>query len=313
MNINHKILAIVSTILIVFIVGGLSIYGLGEYGLVVFLFVPFLIGFLPPYIIGRQAPITKSEAYSLSFLTLGLSCLLMLVFAMEGMICIIMASPILALLTLLGAYTSYKITSSKWNNPTNTTFLLALTAIGLMSFDAIKEAVLIPVKTQVVVDAPIEAVWENVVTFNTIAEPTDWLFKTGISYPTDATIKGTGVGAIRYCNFTTGSFVEPITTWNEPTLLQFDVAEQPIPMDEFNPFWNIHPPHLDGYFQSQKGQFALTKISANQTSLEGTTWYKVDITPEWYWKTWSDFILHRIHQRVLNHIKKETENPKHEQ
>ena len=177
-----------------------------------------------------------------------------------------------------------------------------------MSFDYInKPENLIPVKTTIIVNAPINEVWKNVVTFNKIDEPTDWIFNTGISYPTDATIEGTGVGAIRYCNFTTGSFVEPITTWNEPNLLQFDVVEQPIPMNEFNPFWEIHPPHLDGYFKSYKGQFKLTKIDNNSTELEGTTWYKVDITPEIYWKSWSDFIIHRIHKRVLNHIKVEAE------
>ena len=79
-------------------------------------------------------------------------------------------------------------------------------------------------------------------------------------------------------------------------------------MNELNPFWEVHPPHLDGYFKSYKGQFKLTKLEKNKTELEGTTWYQVDITPEFYWQFWSDFIIHRIHKRVLNHIKNESEN-----
>ncbi|WP_162984898.1 SRPBCC family protein [Mesonia aquimarina] len=177
-----------------------------------------------------------------------------------------------------------------------------------MSFDYINlPAELTPVKTKIVIDAPIEKVWENVIQFDKLEEPEDWIFKTGISYPVDAEIKGNGVGAVRYCNFTTGSFVEPITTWNKPTLLQFDVKEQPIPMNEINPFYEVHPPHLEGYFKSYKGQFKLKKINSNKTEIEGTTWYKVSISPEFYWKSWSDFIIHRIHKRVLRHIKKESE------
>tara|TARA_B110000114_G_C15053321_1_gene382194 strand:- start:910 stop:1575 length:666 start_codon:yes stop_codon:yes gene_type:complete len=219
-----------------------------------------------------------------------------------------MAFPILGLLVWLGSYLGYKSNTGKWMNPTNTTIGILLICISSMSFDYINEPEnLIPVRTKIIVNTPIETAWKNVVTFNKIDEPVDWIFKTGISYPTDATIQGTGVGAIRYCNFTTGSFIEPITTWNEPNLLQFDVKEQPIPMNELNPFWDIHPQHLDGYFKSYKGQFKLTKISENKTEIEGTTWYKVDITPEIYWKTWSDFIIHRIHKRVLNHIKIESE------
>src|SRR5205809_3436324 len=36
-------------------------------------------------------------------------------------------------------------------------------------------------------------------------------------------IEGTGVGATRYCDFTTGSFVEPIAVWEENRRLGFDI------------------------------------------------------------------------------------------
>lgn len=305
---NPKIFSILITLIVSAILGYVSIGIFKEYGWTIFLVIPFIIGFLPPFINGKLSKISKKESYNLSFITLGIVLIGLLIFAIEGMICIAMSLPLIALLVWLGSYIGFKANFGKWINPTNTTIGLLIICISSMSFDYINEPEnLIPVRTKVIVNSNIESVWENVVTFDKIDKPIDWIFKTGISYPTDATIKGTGVGAIRYCNFTTGSFVEPITTWNEPNLLQFDVKEQPIPMNEFNPFWDIHPPHLDGYFKSYKGQFKLTKIGENQTELEGTTWYKVDITPEIYWKTWSDFIIHRIHERVLNHIKLETE------
>ena len=308
---NQKLFPILITLTISAILGYIEIEIFKDYGWTVFIIIPFVIGFLPPFIYGRKTKIKKEESYRLSFLTLGIVIIGLLIFAIEGMICIVMCLPLSAVLVLLGSYLGFKANSGKWINSTNTTIGLLLLSIGTMGFDYInKPEDLIPVRTKIIVNSNIENVWGNVVTFNKIGEPTDWIFNTGISYPTDATIKGTGVGAIRYCNFTTGSFVEPITTWNEPNLLQFDVIEQPIPMNEFNPFWDIHPPHLDGYFKSYKGQFKLTKIGKNKTELEGTTWYKVDITPEIYWKTWSDFIIHRIHKRVLNHIKLEAENTK---
>lgn len=281
---------------------------MGNYGWSVFLFIPFILGFLPPYITGIRTKLTKSMAYKLSFIALGLACLAMLVFAIEGLICLMMASPLLILAVWLGSYIGYKSSSKNFMNPTNTTILFILLSISFMSFDYVNKPInLIPVKTKITVNANIQYVWKNVVTFDKINQPVDWIFKTGISYPTDATIEGRGVGAVRYCNFTTGSFVEPITKWEEPHLLQFDVKEQPIPMNEYNPFWEVHPPHLDGYFKSYKGQFKLTRVSENTTELEGTTWYKVDIYPEFYWKAWSNFIIHKIHKRVLNHIKRESE------
>jgi len=310
MNILNQtqLISVLATLFLVQVLGFISINHLGDYGWSVFLFIPFIIGFLPPYISGRKVEISKKTAYKLSFIALGLACLLLLVFAIEGLICLLMASPLLALAVWLGSYLGYKSSNRNFMNPTNTTIILILLSLGFTSFDYFnKPKDLISVRTKIIVDAPIEDVWNNVLTFDKIKEPTDWIFKTGIAYPTDATIVGQGVGAIRYCNFKTGSFIEPITTWNEPNLLEFEVREQPTPMNEFNPFWEVHPPHLDGYFKSYKGQFKLTKISESQTELEGTTWYKVDIYPEVYWKGWSNFIVHRIHERVLNHIKLESE------
>lgn len=308
---NIEIAAVLITLLVSYFIGYISIQLLGEYGWLVFILSPFLMGFLPPYITSKTKKITRNKAYKLSFTTLGVASLALLVFAIEGTICIAMALPLWSLITLIASYIAYILNREEFANSTNVTVVLALATIGLTSFDIANEPQkLIPVKTEVIVNSSIDEVWNNVVTFDKIDAPVDWIFKTGISYPIDATIKGTGKGAIRYCNFTTGSFVEPITNWDAPNLLQFDVKEQPIPMNELNPFWEVHPPHLDGYFKSYKGQFKLTQIEKNKTALEGTTWYKVDIAPQIYWSLWSDNIIHRIHKRVLNHIKKEAEKNK---
>lgn len=162
------------------------------------------------------------------------------------------------------------------------------------------------VKTSIEIDTPPEVVWKNVIAFPQLKEPTEFIFKTGIAYPTNATINGQGPGAIRHCNFSTGSFVEPITTWDEPRLLKFSVDEQPEPLKEIS-FYDIHPNHLHGYWVSKQGQFKLIALPNGHTLLEGTTWYVNKITPNFYWTLWSDFIVHKIHKRVLEHIKTQAE------
>ena len=152
---------------------------------------------------------------------------------------------------------------------------------------------------------PIEKVWANVVEFPQIDKTPDGILKLGFAYPINAKIDGTGVGAIRRCNFNTGSFVEPITVWDEPHLLAFDVKEQPAPMTELSPYENLHTAHLE-YLRSQKGQFRLFEKDG-KTILEGTTFYTHDIAPDLYWKLFSDEIIHQIHLRVLNHIKEVSE------
>jgi hypothetical protein len=36
----------------------------------------------------------------------------------------------------------------------------------------------------------------------------------------------------------------------------------------------------------------------------GRTWYALDIRPHAYWTIWSDWLVERIHLRVLRHIKR---------
>lgn len=299
--------AVATAILIGYAIGFLSIYFFLEYGWTVFVVVPFFLGMIPPLIYGSTKEISKRESIKMGFTTLGVFCLSTLVFAIEGIICIIMASPIMALSTWIGTLVGFHYVKNKKVVSTQTLSFIFLPMIFLVIDIDTKTEEYLEVRTAITIDAPINKVWENVISFGKIDEPSEWLFRTGIAYPTHAEIVGEGVGAIRYCNFTTGSFIEPITTWNEPELLQFNVLEQPTPMRELNPFWDVHPPHLDGYFQSQKGQFRLKQLDNGQTKIEGTTWYKIHIHPIKYWDFWSKYILHKIHNRVLKHIKKESE------
>jgi hypothetical protein len=107
-----------------------------------------------------------------------------------------------------------------------------------------------------------------VVAFPDIEAPPAWYFRWGIAAPERARIEGHGVGAIRHCEFTTGSFVEPITVWDEPRLLAFDVVDDPPPMTELSIYAHIDAPHVDGFFRSRKGQFRLEPLPNGGTLLE---------------------------------------------
>jgi hypothetical protein len=111
---------------------------------------------------------------------------------------------------------------------------------------------------------------------------------------------------IRHCIFSTGPFVEPIVAWEPPHRLEFDVSENPPPMKEFSPYGHIDAPHLHDTFVSRHGRFLLREENG-KTVLEGTTWYFQRIAPDWYWHRFSDVIIHAIHRRVLEQIKRSAE------
>ena len=143
--------------------------------------------------------------------------------------------------------------------------------------------------------------------FDPLPAPTELVFRLGVAAPERARIDGAGVGAVRYCVFSTGTFVEPITRWEPGRRLSFDVTASPPPMREWSPYGNLHPPHLDGFLRSRRGEFRLVALDGGRTRLEGSTWYEIEMGPEGYWQMLADDLIHRIHMRVLEHIKHEAE------
>ncbi len=278
------------------------------YGL--FIWLPFVLGCATTLIYGYKNPVaTKAGTRNTAYLALLVFSLGLLVFAWEGVICLIMAAPIGFFFTWIGYLIGYWLIRKKMGNNTTVIVLLLFASVpSLMAFEhTVKdEEQLRSVTTSVEINATPGAVWKNVISFPQLKEPNELVFKTGIAYPINATIEGTGVGAVRHCNFSTGSFVEPITVWDEPHLLQFSVADQPATMKELS-FYDIHPNHLHGYWVSKQGQFKLTPLRNGHTLLVGTTWYVNKIKPGAYWEVWSDYIVHKIHTRVLAHIKEQAE------
>ncbi len=280
---------------------------LRDYGWGLFLGIPFAVGLIATLMDHRPPSKGYGRALSVANLALIVYGTMLLCVAIEGLVCLVMAWPIAAVSASVGGLLGWSLKRSAQGGPAWIKPMLVVMAAlpGLMGAErAARQApTLFAVRTAVEVDAPPEQVWRDVVTFGTIPPPTDWILRSGIAYPTHAEIDGTGVGAVRRCVFTTGTFVEPIEVWDEPRLLRFSVTSSPPPMREWSPWATVKPPHLENFLVSQGGQFRLVPLPGGGTRLEGTTWYRHHMSPEFYWRFFSNAIVHRIHLRVLEHVK----------
>ena len=101
--------------------------------------------------------------------------------------------------------------------------------------------------------------------------------------------------------------MEPITAWEPGRRLSFDVISSPPPLVELSPYKRLAPPHLDGWFNSRRGEFRLVALPDGHTRLEGSTWYEMKLQPAGYWVLFADYIVHRIHLQVLEHVKTQAE------
>lgn len=284
-----------------------SIYVFSSYGASLFLGTPLLMGAAAGFLYNRRRSQTYGSSLLVGMGSVFFAEVALLLFALEGAVCLVMAAPLLLPLGLMGGLIGKAIADATRHSGTE-----LVAAILVLPLVAGVEALLVHPSERVVtssveIDAPPEVVWHNVVDFPELMEPPAWYFACGIACPQRARIVGRGVGATRYCEFTTGTFVEPITSWEPPRRLAFDVAQQPEPMFELTPYRSVHPPHLEHSLKSTHGEFRLIALPGGPTRLEGCTWYRLEMLPQWYWTVWSDGLIHRIHERVLTHIKRLSE------
>jgi len=309
-DVETAFFAILLTVGVAAVAIAIATKGLGTYGIGLFVAIPFSVGYLSGFLVARREASTAGRPYIVALLALALLGGFLLAVAWEGLVCLLMALPLALVVALLGAYCGARSGRRFHHPPTATPAYSAVILLPLVLLAeplAHLQAPLYQNETAIVVNASPEQVWQNVVTFSDITERPEWYFRAGIAYPLRARIRGSGAGAIRHCEFTTGTFVEPIDVWNEPRLLRFRVTANPPPMAELSPYGNVDPPHLHGFLVSERGQFELRPLSGGRTLLIGTTWYRHHLWPAAYWRLWSDAIIHRIHLRVLRHIKAQSE------
>jgi uncharacterized membrane protein YhaH (DUF805 family)/uncharacterized protein YndB with AHSA1/START domain len=302
-RLTSALLGVVAGLAIAGAMTGLSVFVLGSYGASLFAGTPLAMGAAASYLYNRRRPRTLGSTVVVALTSVAMAGAALLLFALEGVFCLAMALPIAAGLSALGAVVGRAIALQTSTPSSHALAILLL----LPAISGAEVALSVPAERQVttsrIIDAPPALVWRHVVSFAELPPPNQWFFQAGIAYPMRARIEGSGVGAVRTCEFSTGPFVEPITTWDEPRLLAFDVTRQPRPMTEWSPYAFVNAPHLEGAFRSQRGEFRLVPLDGGRrTRLEGSTWYVLEMGPAPYWRLWSEWLLHAIHDRVLEHI-----------
>lgn len=280
---------------------------LQAYGGTLFLGVPFLVGAIGAFVLNRAHPSPLGTTLHVAAWTVVAGGLGLLLFALEGALCVTLALPIALPIALAGAVVGRSIAlCAPASGLPAIVAVLAVPGLAAVETTAPPSALREVVSSVEIAAAPAE-VWRHVATFPEIAEPPAWFFRLGVAYPVRAVVEGDGVGAVRRCEFSTGAFVEPITAWDAPRRLSFDVTAQPAALHELSPYRALRPPHLDTAFRARRGEFRLVALPDGRTRLEGSTWYELDLAPVAYWGMWADGLVGAIHDRVLAHVKRNAE------
>jgi uncharacterized membrane protein YhaH (DUF805 family) len=288
----------------------------GNYGLTLFISLPFVMGYLAVLIYNRNQQAASGDVLGVVSVSLLLTGAGIAAIAVEGIICLLMAAPLAWLVAMFGGLLAMLI-HGRANSPHATPSMFAMMLASLPILLGVEHVAPPPVPrfqvhTTIEIAAPPEVVWKRLIEFPPLAAPTEWPFRLGIAYPIEARITGEGPTADRECRFSTGSFKEPILAWEPGEHFAFSVSDEPLLMKETSPYENIHVRHLEDHdFQPERADFVLVRLPNGGTRLEGSTTYQNKMWPGMYWRLWTDAIIHSIHNRVFNHVKQLAESDVH--
>ena len=129
----------------------------------------------------------------------------------------------------------------------------------------------------------------------------------GLAYPIRGRLLGTGVGAIRLGDFSTGIAREKVTEWVPDHRLAFTVLRQPPAMEEMSPYRHVHAPHVNGYFSTAETRFSLTSAVQGHTLLTVDATHVLRIDPALYWEPLARLAIRLNVSRVLEDIRAKAE------
>lgn len=259
------------------------------------LLIPFIIGLVAAYVWKPlELRVGGALLHSLSCTLLGLGAAW--IFMREGIVCLLIVSPILYFGVAAGA-----LTGRVWFRVKRDRLNLCIAPLLIIAVAA--EPTLRGPHTGVVTDeiriaAPPSKIWPHVLAFSEIpGTPDYWLFRVGLPYPTGTTNGGNFVGADRACRFSGGAvFKEKVAEFVPERLLTFDIVESP------------PDPELLGHLDANRGQFELRDNGDGTTTLIGRTWYLLHVRPAAYFDWWTHDIFRAVHLRVMRNVKRLSES-----
>lgn len=278
---------------------------IGDYGLGLFVATPLLMGIIAAYISTRQGG-SHRTAVSATLGALLLSSLALLGFAIEGALCLVMASPLIILLGGIGTWLGRAWAKALTRRQARLMSFAALPLLLVTDALVPPHAVFESVESTEISATPAE-VWDSVVHMGPIPDAPAAPFGWGLAYPMRGTIRGQGVGAIREGVFSTGTAYERVTAWEPGRKLDFIVLSDPPTMKELSPYDRVHAPHTEGYFKTRDARFTITPLANGKTRLTLATQHELDIGPSVYWQPWAEWAVHTNKRRVLQHFRNQAE------
>ena len=264
----------------------------GFYGTAATVLIPLLMGFIAGAT-WRKLVLTSGQTALLSFFNFVVGCAAAWFFVKEGVVCLVMASPLVFCLIWGGTALGVSVCRPKTGNkPLAVSVVPVILAAMVWDCASPRQEQTRTVTTSVRVKASAASVYPHMVKFSRIeASPTFLLNHVGLPYPLETTASGTHIGATRVCRFSDGIEIgERITALEPGRRVAFTITEQPV------------YPEFTNHGHLLTGEMTVRDNGDGTATLSGTSVYALRVHPFWFFGWEADEIIHAVHRRVFSHI-----------
>lgn len=238
-----------------------------------------------------------------------------MLFHLEGVICVIIITPLYLLMVGVGAYI-YAALADELPRRRDRTLVVA--AFALLPFLAgpLESHLNNPddfrrVENSVLIHAPAAVVWQHIIRVAPIHAQDlghSIIDDMGFPRPIEATLTREGVGGVRHATFERGvEFIETVDEWEPQRRLSFSIAPNTatIPPTTFDE----HVIVGGRFFDVLRGTYELRLAGPGRTRLVLHSQQRLSTRLNWYAGLWTSFVMGEIQGRILAVLQRRCEAP----
>lgn len=275
------------------------------------LLIPMALGAVTAHF----TPATKSKTWRMVLgpvVTVMLFLATALLFHLEGLICVLIISPLFLLTSWLGAF-AYDIVTRNTSD-TNRPYVVAAFALLPFLLAPVEAQLNTPtasrrVENTIIIQAPAAVVWQHIIRVPAIQAQdlgTSFVDDIGFPRPVEATLSHEGVGGVRRATFERGvEFIETVDLWEPQRRLSFSIVPNTatIPPTTFDEHVTVG----GRFFDVLRGTYELQSAGPGRTRLVLHSQQRLSTRLNPYAGLWTDWIMSEIQRRILAVIKRRCE------
>ncbi len=277
----------------------------------VFFGIPFFIGAWSVFLFDINSDKSAKFYFWFPLLCLTIVIIIGSFILREGVLCVVMLSPLWGICAVMGAYMVRRLKKNFKDRSTLSCSVIALIPLLTLFFDAF-----FPLSTQhrqvsrdIIINAPITSVWPKLLQVENIEKAEGrWNFTQdvlGLPRPKAALFEGHKVGAVRTSHWEEEViFEEHITRQTPPHALEWNFV---FPNDSLQMHTDKHISPDGKVLKIKNGGYQLTSLNRDKTKLTLYTDYQMTVPFNSYSALWGEIILGDIQNNILSVIKTRAE------